>query len=232
MKSSEERYLSHLRSKLASSSLGAEQIASITSSRACFEEAFKKEAELVWGGLKYSLEKSGANEDFILGVLKEAEEASPANVAPSTAQPPRLDATGLLADRHRVLPFMGNNILGTAGGALLGSLVGNELGLEGPASWLAPILGGVAGHQYFPHMMNRWKDNYGEGVNKINEGAANYNKSQPFNLGQPEAATPASTPGYTQTPPSTEGPGVFGWRPRENINPVSNAGLSPVLGAR
>ena len=229
MKSSEARYLSHLRSKLASSSLDAEQIASITSSRASFEEAFKKEAELVWEGLKFSLEKSGANEDFVLGILKEAEEASPVNLAPPAVQPPRLDDTGLPADRHRVLPFMGNNLLGAAGGALLGSLVGNEMGLEGPASWLAPVLGGVAGHQYFPHMLNRWKDSYGEGVNKINEGAASFNNLRPFNLNQQTSTQEAAQAPAQQQQGST---GIFGWKPFETLNPFSNAGLSPMLGAR
>jgi len=79
------------------------------------------------------------------------------------------DSSGLPADRNRALPFMGNNWAGAAGGALLGSVVGNELGLDGPASWLLPLLGGAAGYNYLPQMMNSYKDPVGYGANAVPE---------------------------------------------------------------
>jgi hypothetical protein len=70
-------------------------------------------------------------------------------------------------DRNRILPFMGNNWTGGVGGALLGSVVANELGLDGAASWLLPLLGGVAGYNYLPGMVNSFKDPLGQGVNAV-----------------------------------------------------------------
>ena len=64
---------------------------------------------------------------------------------------------------------MGNNWTGAAGGALLGSVIGNELGLDGPASWLLPLLGGAAGYNYLPQMMNSYKDPAGYGANSVPE---------------------------------------------------------------
>lgn len=70
-------------------------------------------------------------------------------------------------DRNRILPFMGNNWTGGVGGALLGSVIANELGLDGPAGWLLPLLGGVAGYNYLPGMVNSFKDPLGQGVNAV-----------------------------------------------------------------
>jgi hypothetical protein len=71
------------------------------------------------------------------------------------------------ADRNRVLPFMGNQWTGGAGGALLGAVIANELGLEGAGSWLLPLLGGVAGYNYLPDLVNNYKDPLGYGNNAI-----------------------------------------------------------------
>lgn len=85
------------------------------------------------------------------------------------------DVYGNPNDRNRAVPFMKNNWSGGIGGALLGMLIANEMGMSGPMSWLLPVLGGVAGYNYFPQMMNKWKDPYGYGVNAIPYGAAQVN---------------------------------------------------------
>jgi len=71
------------------------------------------------------------------------------------------------ADRNRVLPFMSNQWTGGLGGALLGSILANELGLEGVPAWLLPLLGGVAGYNYLPDMVNNFKDPLGYGNNAV-----------------------------------------------------------------
>jgi hypothetical protein len=87
-----------------------------------------------------------------------------------------LDITGAPVDRNRAVPMMSNHFAGTVGGALLAALIANRMGLEGPASWLVPILGGITGYNYFPDMMNRWKDPYGYGANSVNPMDAAYNR--------------------------------------------------------
>ena len=80
---------------------------------------------------------------------------------------PKTDPTGLPQDRNRVLPFMNNNWAGGLGGALLASIIGREMGLSGPLSWLLPVLGGVAGYKMFPGLVNSWSDPKGVGVNSV-----------------------------------------------------------------
>ena len=77
------------------------------------------------------------------------------------------DSTGLPQDRNRVLPFAGNNWTGAVSGALLASILGREMGLSGPMSWMLPLLGGVAGYKMLPGAINSWKDPKGQGVNAI-----------------------------------------------------------------
>jgi hypothetical protein len=86
------------------------------------------------------------------------------------------DISGELEDRNRVVPFLNNKFLGGAGGALLGNLVASEAGLQGPMSWLAPVIGGIAGYNYLPQMMNKWKDPVGVGANSISPWAARTNR--------------------------------------------------------
>jgi hypothetical protein len=93
------------------------------------------------------------------------------------------DASGLTNDRNRAVPFMSNKFSGGVGGALLGMLMANEMGLQGPASWALPLIGGIAGHNYLPQMMNKWKDPYGTGVNQISPAAAAYNQQFPLGGG-------------------------------------------------
>lgn len=83
-------------------------------------------------------------------------------------------------DRHQIIPGMGNQYLGAAGGALLSALMGGQMGLTGPASWLVPLLGGAAGYHYLPKLMNMWKDQPGTGTKSISPGAAAYNQQNPI----------------------------------------------------
>jgi len=132
----------------------------------------------IWAGIFEELKKQGANEDFIAGMMKEAEDLSQ----------PELDRYGLNADRHRVVPFMPNKLTGAMAGGLAGGVMSNELGLDGLSSYILPVLGAFAGNHYLPHLMNRWKDPEGTGHNSINPMAAHFNNMQP--LGQSEAHTP------------------------------------------
>jgi hypothetical protein len=87
------------------------------------------------------------------------------------------DMYGLPTDRHRAIPILNNQFAGGVGGAILGALVARELGIGGGiGGLLLPILGGVAGRQYLPQMMNRWKDPYGVGANQIHPMSAYLNK--------------------------------------------------------
>ena len=77
------------------------------------------------------------------------------------------DETGLPKNRNQLIPGMGNNWTGAMGGALLASVIGREMGLEGPMAALLPLLGGVAGYQGLPGLMNTWRDPKGVGANAI-----------------------------------------------------------------
>lgn len=90
----------------------------------------------------------------------------------------KLDPYGAPEDRHRAVPFAKNKYTGAAGGALLAHAIARENGLEGPMSWLLPIIGGMVGHKYFPEMMNKWKDPKGYGVNSVGSGAAMIHQPQ------------------------------------------------------
>jgi hypothetical protein len=116
---------------------------------------------------------------------------------------PSVDSSGLRGDRHRVVPFMSNKATGAIGGALLAMLIAREMGLEGGAGLIAPILGGIAGYNYLPEMMNKWKDPYGSGANRMNPFAAAYNRANPFIPETPEA--PVS---YSQSLPPPPAPAV------------------------
>lgn len=87
------------------------------------------------------------------------------------------DMTGELEDRNRLVPMLSNQFLGGAGGAILGKLIASEAGLQGgPMGLLAPVLGGIAGYNYLPQMMNKWKDPVGVGANRISPWAAENNR--------------------------------------------------------
>lgn len=147
----------------------------------------------VWTGLLEQLVKEGANEDFIAGMCKEAEGSDllargmrafqPAldkvkQLALDFASP--IDDSGLAMDRHRIVPFLSNRILGGLGGAAAGAAAANELGFDGVGKYLLPAIGGVAGGTHLPNVMNRWKDVYGVGLNKIHPGVADFNMAHPI----------------------------------------------------
>lgn len=90
------------------------------------------------------------------------------------------DTTGLAANRNRALPIASNKLTGTVGGALLGSLLANEMGMSGSSAWLMPVLGALAGHHHLPMLMDKYKDPYGYGVNAISSGAASMNRAMPL----------------------------------------------------
>jgi len=90
------------------------------------------------------------------------------------------DTTGLEASRNRALPFASNKTTGAVGGALLGSLLANEMGVSGAGAWMMPVLGGLAGYHHLPNLMDKWKDPYGYGVNAIGAGAAGMNRAMPL----------------------------------------------------
>jgi hypothetical protein len=97
-----------------------------------------------------------------------------------------VDVNGAPSDRHRIVPFMKNKYTGAIGGALLAHMIAKENGLSGPMSWLLPIVGGLAGHQFLPQMMNKWKDPRGYGENSIGSGAAMINQANPVRAYNPE----------------------------------------------
>lgn len=90
------------------------------------------------------------------------------------------DITGNPASRNRALPFAPNKVTGGIGGALLGSLLANEMGMSGHAAWMMPVLGGLAGYHHLPNMMDKWKDPYGYGANTMSAGAAHMNRAMPL----------------------------------------------------
>jgi hypothetical protein len=90
------------------------------------------------------------------------------------------DITGAPTDRNRAIPMLKNNWTGGVGGLVLASLLSQQLGLQGPAAWIVPLLGGVLGYNYFPQMMNRWKDPYGFGANSVSPAAAFQNSQSPL----------------------------------------------------
>jgi hypothetical protein len=87
------------------------------------------------------------------------------------------DKYGLPVDRNRAIPGVSNQLVGGAGGAILAHLVGQQLGLQGPAAAILPVLGGMAGYNYFPQMMNKQRDVYGTGLNQMSPDAISYNRS-------------------------------------------------------
>ena len=142
-----------------------------------------------WTGFESELKKQGANEDFILGLHKEAEDSAALAGVPvmeklkeilKGSQAP--DVTGSAANRHHIIPGVANKWLGMAGGAGLGAMMGGELGTQGMMGMALPALGAAAGHHYLPELMNKWKDAYGTGVNRVNPGVAALNRMNSINI--------------------------------------------------
>jgi len=106
-------------------------------------------------------------------------------------------------DRNQIFPGLGNQYVGAAGGALLSAILGSQLGLEGPASWLVPLLGGAAGYHYLPKLINQWKDAPGTGTKAMSPGAAAANQSNPPLIAPENTAT-------TQAGEKWKGTGFYG----------------------
>jgi hypothetical protein len=115
-----------------------------------------------------------------------------------------IDINGEAVDRNRVLPFLNNKTSGAIGGALLAMMIAQQSGFRGAHSWILPVLGAVAGYNFMPGLMNKWKDPAGYGANSIGGGAARIN--QQYALGpmpQPQAnmfAPPIGQPSMQQMP--------------------------------
>lgn len=147
-----------------------------------FLKAAEEESETIWNGFVEQLEKEGANQSFIQGMLKEAVDEVK-NVTPATqpttqmpsATEPRNDLPGTQPSEkaHSILGGIPNKYSGALGGGLFALLGANMLGLKGPMKWMLPVLGGAAGYKFFPHIMNLAKDRMGEGVNRMGSGSAN-----------------------------------------------------------
>ena len=147
------------------------------------------EVETAWKGFVSELRKQGANDDFIEGILKEASEKAAfdgvstwskiKDVLKGSQAP---DSTGAPANRHPIVPGLANKWLGGLLGMGLGHMVNNEIGPDGPLGLALPILGAYAGHKYLPHVMNRWKDAYGSGVNQVHPGVASMNRQNPISI--------------------------------------------------
>jgi hypothetical protein len=174
---------------------------------------------LVWEGLLSQLIKEGANEDFIAGMLKEAESPEWLGKAMSAFSPAAdkikhllselnpEDSSGLHIDRNRIVPAISNRLLGGLGGALAGGIAANSLNLDkGAGRYLMPLAGGLAGGAYLPELMNKWKDAHGTGLNSINSGVADFNKAHP--LAQPEKPSYHMQSVFTPNSLSSEQPSV------------------------
>jgi len=179
-------------------SLNKEQILAITSSEEAFVKAASEEAARVWNGFTKELRKQGANEDFIAGMVKEAEglgaAVNPISIKGSINTPPT-PATQSNQAAHQVIPHIDNKWTGALGGSMLMGLLANQLGLEGPAAWLLPVLGGLGGHHFFPKLMDSFKDAPGTGVNKLHPEAVKINQQTPLTPSIPKAPSlPKVTP--------------------------------------
>jgi hypothetical protein len=119
---------------------------------------FEKYNNYKLAGFVDRLKEEGANEDFVLGFLKEA----------------YMPEENLSEDRHRILPFMNNQSTGAIGGLMLGNLISNELDLDGLPGYILPMLGAYAGYSHLPSLMNSWKDPAGTGANAVHPAVTNF----------------------------------------------------------
>jgi hypothetical protein len=96
-----------------------------------------------------------------------------------------IDINGEAVDRNRVLPFLNNRTSGAIGGALLAMMIARQQGWGGAHGWILPVLGAIAGYNFLPGIMNKWKDPAGFGANSIGGGAAQLNQQYPLYSGAP-----------------------------------------------
>ena len=154
------------------------------------QREFRKQSKQAFDGFVEQLKKEGANQAFIEGFMKEANQPAPA----PQGMPSRKNVMN--QNRHNVVPGMNNNILGLGGGLLLGALANNMFDDDddepSPIRSIGmPLMGALLGHHYLPQLMNSWKDSYGSGVNTGNPLTAAHNRNFPV-MG--EKPTPISSP--------------------------------------
>jgi hypothetical protein len=103
--------------------------------------------------------------------------------------------------KHDLFPGMGNQYVGAAGGALLSAILANQLGLEGPSSWLMPLLGGAAGYHYLPKLITAWQNrNYGKPANPSGEAVSANQQPPPAKGWQGSRNWQSWKPGSRETP--------------------------------
>jgi hypothetical protein len=100
-----------------------------------------------------------------------------ANKAGLLGQSKEVDDSGLYKDRNRLLSPLNNQTTGMIGGALLSSMLANQLGIGGVTGTLAPALGAVLGQEYLPKLMNKRYDSFGVGENRVPNMTAQYNRA-------------------------------------------------------
>lgn len=140
--------------------------------------ASHEDYEQVWQGVFDQLRKEGANEDFLLGMMKEAFDLNGFVQPIAKAIKPvgdylkglssPTDITGELTNRHQIIPNVDNRLLGGILGAGGGLGLANLLGMnEGAGKLIFPALGGFLGSGGLSSAMNHWKDQPGFGHNKV-----------------------------------------------------------------
>ena len=112
-----------------------------------------------------------------LGALAAGGLAYGANQAGLFGASQAVDASGMQADRNRLLGGINNQTIGALGGMALTNLLAGSLGIN--PGLLGSLAGGVAGSQLIPKLINKWKDPYGYGENRIPDMTAAFNRNTP-----------------------------------------------------
>lgn len=164
--------------------------------------ASHEDYEQIWQGVFDQLRKEGANEDFLLGMMKEAFDLNGFVQPIANAIKPMAhaassylkglssptDTTGELTDRHQVIPNVDNRLLGGILGAGGGLGLANLLGMdEGAGKFIFPAIGGLLGSGGLSSAMNHWKDQPGFGHNKVPMLTSAHNKAHPLVDVSPES---------------------------------------------
>ena len=140
--------------------------------------ASHEDYEQIWQGVFDQLRKEGANEDFLMGMMKEAFDLNGFVQPIANAIKPvgdylkglsnPTDITGEPTNRHQIIPNVDNRLLGGILGAGGGLGLANLLGMdEGAGKFIFPAIGGLLGSGGLSSAMNHWKDQPGFGHNKV-----------------------------------------------------------------
>lgn len=112
-----------------------------------------------------------------LGALAAGGLAFGANKAGLFGPSQEIDASGLQGDRNRLLGAFNNQTVGALGGMALTNLLAGSLGIN--PGLIGSLAGGIAGSQLIPKLINKWKDPYGYGENRIPDMTAAFNRNTP-----------------------------------------------------